>query len=260
MSKNVLQFAADALEAKQAVALLTVTKTTGSSPASPGQMMAVLADGSSSGTVGGGLSEYRLKLRAQQALENNEAAFSFAYDHSELGMICGGGMEGFGHTVGTGTRLILFGGGHIAQKLASLARQTGFSVSVVEDRAELASEFDDVQFILAAVEDYPTKVSISKDSYVVICTRGHHTDDAALRFCLQQSSAYLGMIGSALKVKTLLDGLRADGYQEETLARLFAPIGLNIASEVPTEIAVSILAEMLLIKNSGSLEHKKSVS
>lgn len=101
-------------------------------------------------------------------------------------------------------------------------------------------------------------MKLNNNSYAVICMRSHETDDEVLRFCLQYPLKYIGMIGSSKKVAVLFQRLKEDGYKREDLQNLFTPIGLDIASEVPAEIAVSIMAEILLIKNNGNPKHKSS--
>lgn len=259
MTQNILRFAAEKLANGQAVALVTVTATHGSSPASPGQVMAVLASGASFGTVGGGASEHALTTRAAQAIQAGETSFAFSFDHGEQGMVCGGGMEGYGIVWGAGHRLVLFGGGHVAQSIAPLAQATGFAVAVVEDRPELAAQFPEARFIVANPAEYAQKVPLTKNDYVVICTRGHRTDDDALRYCLAHATPYLGMIGSQKKVATLFDTLRREGVADDALRRVYAPVGLDVASNAPAEIAISVLAEILLVKNGGSPRHKRDV-
>lgn len=257
MIQDTLAFAAQKTAEGERVALVTVTETRGSSPASVGQMMAVLSSGETAGTVGGGASEYRLIQQAQAAIQNGEIVFSFSFDHAEEGMVCGGGMSGYGNVLGAGVQLVIFGGGHVAQSLAPAAAAAGFVVTIVEDRPEFAPLFADARYVVATPEEYAEKLSLQQNTYVVICTRGHKMDDHAVRFCLTQNPAYVGMIGSKKKVTVLFDGLRQEGVAEEKLQVLYAPVGLDIASGAPAEIAVSVLAEMLLVKNKGSLRHKK---
>jgi xanthine dehydrogenase accessory factor len=254
---DVITFTAQKAAEGNKVALVTVTETTGSSPASVGQMIAVLADGSTAGTVGGGASEHRIIRQAVEAIKNGERVFTFSFDHSENGMICGGSMAGFGNVLGNQPGLCIFGGGHIAQNLARLAVYSGFSVTVVEDRPEFASEFEAARYVICKSEDYKTADPASNSDYAVICTRGHKTDADALRYCLAKKLEYLGMIGSGKKVAALFDDLRAEGVEQKELDRVYAPIGLDIADALPAEIAVAILAEVLLVKNKGNLRHKK---
>lgn len=259
MTKEILAFAQEHVAQGKKVALITVTGTAGSSPASAGQFMAVLADGTSMGTVGGGTTEFKVIKQAVKAMENGLKVFDFSFDHAESGMVCGGSMQGFGNILGSENRLLIFGGGHVGQSLAQLAAKTGFYVTVIEDRAELSAAFSDVEYIICNPKDYEKEIQISDSMYAVICTRGHKTDDEALRFCLTKSLRYIGMIGSLKKVDALFGQLLKEGYDPEKLLKVFAPVGLDIASAVPAEIAVSILAEILLVKNSGSLKHKKKM-
>ena len=257
MIQDVLTFAAQKASEGKKVALVTVTEINGSSPASPGQMMAVLADGSTEGTIGGGASEHRIIKQALEAMKNGESIFRFSLDHAENGMTCGGSMAGFGNVLGNQSRLYIFGGGHVAKSLAQIAVLTGFSVAVVEDRPALASEFVSVQYIICEPNAYEEKAPVSASDYAVVCTRGHATDDEALRYCLTKKPKYLGMIGSRTKVFALFDKLRGEGMAQAEIDGVYSPIGLDIANTVPAEIAVSILAEILLVKNNGRPQHMK---
>ncbi len=257
MVQDVLEFAARKLAEGWKVALVTVTETQGSSPASPGQMMAVLADGTQEGTAGGGATEHLLAQRAVEAIRSGERVSPFSFDHAQEGMVCGGGMSGLINVLGAGMRLVLFGGGHVAQSIAPIAVSAGFAVTIVEDREELSAQFADVSYLVCGPDEYGEKIPVDPEDYAVICTRGHRTDDDALRFCLQKPFRYIGMIGSMKKVASLFDMLRAEGAREEELARVYAPIGLDIASGSPQEIAISVMAELLLVKNNGTLTHKK---
>lgn len=259
MIQDTLAFAAKMVSEGEKVALVTVTETSGSSPASPGQMMAVLGDGMSKGTVGGGATEHRVIQQAAEAIKNGDSTFYFSFDHSENGMICGGSMAGFGNVLGSQTSLCIFGGGHIAQSLARVAALTGFSVTVVEDRPEFASGFEAVKYILCEPDDLVAVNPVKNADFAVICTRGHKTDAEALQYCLGKSFKYIGMIGSRQKVAALFAGLREQGVSQADIDRIYTPIGLDIASTAPAEIAVGILAEILLVKNGGQLRHKRGI-
>jgi len=254
---EVFGYVSDCVNNGNPVALVTVTGTEGSSPASPGQVMAVSAGGSAFGTIGGGASEAYITEKVAEALKNSERPFSMSIDHAEKGMVCGGRMEVFINILGNFNGLCIFGGGHIAQSLALIAGQAGFYVTVVEDRPEFESEFKSASYIVCSSGEYD-KTDPAKDSgFAVICTRGHSTDDAALRYCLGKDLKYIGMIGSKSKVSELFSKLRSEGIPQPELDRIYAPIGLDIADSAPAEIAIAILAEILLIKNNGSPNHKK---
>ena len=255
--QNILEFLAEKTKSGEKAALVTVTETTGSSPASPGQVMAVLKDGSAVGTVGGGASEFRLIKHAVNVITSGQRLSPFEFDLSEEGMVCGGSMRGFINVFGSSASLAIFGGGHIAQYLAKIAVGVGFSVNIIEDRQELSEHFENVSYIVCDAEFYEKSNVLGGSEYVVICSRGHKTDAQALGYCLKKTLKYLGMIGSSKKTEEVFQQMKQNGFSDDQLQKVFAPIGLNIASSAPAEIAVSILSEILLVKNNGTPEHKR---
>ena len=256
MINDTLEFIQQSIANGKKAALITVTGTTGSSPATPGQMITVLSDGTSAGTVGGGATEHAIIKRAVDVINAGKNVFSMSLDHAENGMICGGSMEVFGNIIGNQSGLCIFGGGHIAQSLAKIANLTGFYVTVVEDRKEFADSFENVNYIICTPDEYEKTDPAAFADYAVVCTRGHSTDDKALRYCLTKKLKYTGMIGSKKKVAELYGKLRSEGAAQEELDKVYAPIGLDIADAAPAEIAIAILAEILLVKNNGALKHK----
>jgi xanthine dehydrogenase accessory factor len=130
-------------------------------------------------------------------------------------------------------------------------------VIVIEDRAEFAPYFEGTKYVVCEPPLYE-EAGVSSSDYIVICTRGHSTDEQALRFGLSKKPRYIGMIGSKNKVSLLMRKLLDDGFSPEDLKNVYTPIGLDIASALPAEIAVSILAEILLVKNKGTPHHKKT--
>lgn len=148
-------------------------------------------------------------------------------------------------------RLLIAGAGHVAQALASLAGQVGFVISVIDDRADFASKerFPDAQAICVGDVDIELpKLGIDANTYIVIVTRGHHRDAAALRAVIASDARYIGMIGSRRKVRTVLGQLFDDGVPRERLYCVHAPIGLEIGAVSTAEIAVSILAELIAVR------------
>ena len=258
MVHDVLTFAAKQISEGKKTALVTVTGTNGSSPATVGQMMAVVEDGTTLGTIGGGASEHRVVQQALETIKNGDTVFHFSLDHGEEGMSCGGSMAGFGNVLGSRAKLCIFGGGHISQSLAQIAAIAGFPVTVVEDRSEFASCFDSARYLICQPDEYAAIDPVSASDYAVICTRGHQTDADALRYCLSKKPEYIGMIGSKKKVSALLEKLTAEGITQAEIGSIYAPIGLDIADTIPAEIAVAIIAEIVLVKNKGKLQHKKA--
>jgi len=151
-------------------------------------------------------------------------------------------------------RLLIVGGGHIGQAVGALAPDLGFDVWVVDDRAEYVSEerFPRAERRIAGdVTESLRGVEITPDTYCLIVTRGHNHDEEALAQLANRGARYVGMIGSRRKIRLIFDDLEAQGMPAEALARVFAPVGIDIGSQTVPEIAVSILAELIAHRNCG---------
>lgn len=155
-------------------------------------------------------------------------------------------------------RLILLGGGHIAVPLCEIGSLLGFSVAVVDDRPSFANHErfpGAAQVICDSFAHAIESLNLSSFDYVCVVTRGHRWDGECLRQILNGIyPAYLGMIGSRRRVKGLMELLREEGYDEERLSAIHAPIGLDIKAQTPAEIAVAICAEIIQQRRSGALE------
>lgn len=144
-------------------------------------------------------------------------------------------------------RLVLAGGGHVAQATAGVAVLTGFAVTVLDDRSEFgsAARFPMAETV-AVVPDFKqcfNNILMDAQTYVVILTRGHVHDATVLEQALLTRAGYIGMIGSVRKRDAIYESLRGKGVPDAELARVHCPVGLPIAAETPGEIAVSIVAE-----------------
>lgn len=151
--------------------------------------------------------------------------------------------------------LLICGAGHIARALAQLAIILGFHITVIDDRAEFAHRdyFSDPKIQLKA-EPFETaikSINISSSTSVVIVTRGHKHDEDCLRLLLSSKAQYLGMIGSRRRVTVVKEKLKEEGFCADQLAKLYAPIGLDIGAKTPEELALTILAEIVLVRNRG---------
>jgi xanthine dehydrogenase accessory factor len=148
----------------------------------------------------------------------------------------------------------IVGGGHVSLALSELLHYLEFQVRVYDDRPGL-STLDDNRFadqkVLVNYEDLLTSMTIQPSDFVVIMTIGYRTDKLLLKQLLSQPCFYLGMLGSQKKIETLMKELRDEGFKESDLKKVFAPIGLPIFSQTTREIAVSIAAEMIQMKNKN---------
>lgn len=148
----------------------------------------------------------------------------------------------------SGTSFI-FGAGHVARGLAEFTHALGFWTVVLDDRAEYANPgrfpTADQILVLDSLSDWAGKITLDRDSYVVIVTRGHQNDLAVLAQALKFETAYTGMIGSRRKCELIFQELRRMGFPEEKIRQVHAPIGISIDAETPEEIGISIAAEMI---------------
>lgn len=146
--------------------------------------------------------------------------------------------------------LMICGGGHVAYELAKIAKHLDFYIKVMDDRKEFANKerFDFVDEVICDSFDHLDQY-LGNHGYYVVVSRGHKDDYECVRTILHHSYEYLGMIGSKLKVKKTCEKLMQDGFSSEKIKTLHAPIGLDIHAQTPAEIAISILAEIIQIKN-----------
>jgi xanthine dehydrogenase accessory factor len=156
--------------------------------------------------------------------------------------------------------LVICGGGHVGQAVARAGRLLDFRVTVIDDRAEFASRerLPDPQIRLIAGEFAAALrgLKITPASHVVIVTRGHRHDEICLREVVERPARYIGMIGSRRRTTTIREHLKAAGVAVEALRRVHAPIGLDIGAQTPEEIALAILAEIVLVRRGGTGQPK----
>jgi xanthine dehydrogenase accessory factor len=249
------------LEATQrgdSVALATIVKATGSTPREAGTKMLIYPDGSTVDTIGGGSLEANVIAEAQAALgEGKPRLVRYELRDSEVGDpgICGGEAEIFIDVINPHPTVLIVGAGHVGRSIAVLSSFLGFHTVVLDDRAEFANaerlpQADEI--IVGDIVEELVRLNIAPQTHIVLVTRGHEHDRDALRQVVSSSAAaYIGMIGSQRKVKMVFDELRKDGVAEEALAAVHAPIGLDIHAETPEEIALSIMAEIVMVRRGG---------
>lgn len=243
------------------VALVTVLEHAGSTPGKQGSVMAVLANGVTEGSVGGGDLEFTVIRQALDCIESG-AGGEFDYSLSGKGnidMACGGDVRIYIKVFAGAERLLILGAGHIGARLYDLARELHFSVTVVDSRTEFANSdrYPDAQVINAEPAKALEDIRVDGRTYIAIATHSHKSDEEALRAAAGRGAAYVGMIGSRKKVAGIMGRMKADGFSGEAMEEVYAPMGLDIASVRPEEIAFSILSEILLLKNGGGLRHMK---
>jgi xanthine dehydrogenase accessory factor len=187
---------AQAIEQKQAAALATVVEAKGAAPANVGAQIVLLADGTTTGTVGGAILEAAILANAQAALTDGQARLAYYRLAEEgpdaVGVLCGGEVRALVQPYLPPAKLVIVGGGHIGEPLKVMGEAAGFEVVIVVVEAGRATVPE-----LAAV-------ALTADSYVVLITTDHVTDEAALRQAITSPARYIGMIGSHAKCRTVL--------------------------------------------------------
>lgn len=260
---EVLRAAADVLSGVRSgpAALATVVGRTGSAPQVIGARLLLRVDGVMIGTIGGGAIEAQVLDACRATLRDGKPKLIKAHLVRDLGMCCGGSMEVFVEYLDTQARLILIGGGHVAQAIAPIAGGVGFRVVVVDDREDMLDHpaFAPATRHMADVDELEAVVpDLDARDYLVIATRDHARDELALAAALRRPHRYLGMIGSRRKVHAILARiLRREselGRPAPDLTRLRAPMGLALGGRTPAEIAVSVVAELLADRHGGSGE------
>lgn len=253
---------APAREARKPFAVVTIAATTGSVPRAAGSKMFVHADGQSSGTIGGGKFESLVIADAQTAMREKKPVLK-SYplhegDVDSFGAICGGEVTVFIEPQLTSEALYLIGAGHCSRAIAKLAAECGLFVTVLDDRDELLVDLPPAVARISGSS--PAHFIASRqwqsDEAIVIVSRNHEIDREALGAAVEQAGAgYIGMIGSRRKVQRVFDQLRKNGVAEEKLAKVYAPLGLDIGADSPAEIAVSTVAEILAVLRQRTAKH-----
>ena len=250
----------DALQNNKRAAIATVVKTRGTTPRNVGAKMIVYPDGTIIGSIGGGETEKLVMAAAQQAMNDGQPRYLnlklAEHGHGDA-TTSDDTMEIFIEPLLTAPTLVIIGAGHVGAAVAQLARTLGFRIVVIDDRPELIAAENFPYADERIVGDLVAKareIEITPQTFIVLATRMHALDAALLGAIIDQPAAYLGMLGSDKRANAAKEALRKQGISEEILARLHAPIGIEIGAETPQEIAVSILAEIIKVKRDVTRE------
>lgn len=241
-------------------ALATVIQARGAVPRHAGSKMIIFADGRIEGTVGGGEMESRVVREALEILQSGEARtlhYTFSDPSEGDPGVCGGEIEVFVEPLAQPPTLIVVGGGHVGKAVVHLGHWLGFRVVASDDRPEFATP-EAVPgadaYVACPMAELPARTRIDARTYLVLTTRGVDVDVPGLPALLESPAAYIGIIGSRRRWETSIQELQAQGVPDAMLARVHSPIGLELNAETPEEIAVSILAEIIMQRRGGTGE------
>lgn len=250
---DVLDAAIGAQQSGEGLAIATVIRSA-IEGAEPGDRMLIWSD-RSNGSIEARLDRAILS-EARAAIESGRSGVrSFALQSEAAVGMQGGEMDIFFDVIARPSRLVIVGAGHIAVPLARLGSLLDFRVTVLDDRPEFATQErfpDAAQIVVGPYRETVSSLGADRDTYVVLVTRGHVHDAACLEVMLGRSPAYVGMIGSRTRVRTVMRHLAQNGHPIDRLRGVHAPIGLDLGAQTPAEIALSIMAEIVCVRRGGS--------
>ena len=237
--------------------LATIISAKGHTPRNAGAKIFIKNDGTTVGSIGGGGPEAIVCSEAKEVLkEGVPRIINFDLTKNakvDVGMICGGKMDVYVEPIFSKPKLFIFGGGHIAIPLAKISKLSEFRVTVIDNRKEFANttRFPEVDEVINV--DFKKAFSLIKidtQSYIVIITKCHREDKEVLEMAVKTPATYIGMIGSSKKKDLIFSKLLKKGVKRNKLTDVHSPIGVEINSKTPAEIAISIIAEMIKIRNT----------
>lgn len=237
-------------------ALCTIIATKGSSPRKTGSKMIVYTNGKIDGTIGGGALEKKVIEQAIRTIKNNTPQIVTHNLVSELAMCCGGTVELFIEPIMNKKKLYIFGAGHIGKSLAKFAIELDFNVTLIDERYEAFDDLDipDCTFIKEHHATAIEQLKFDEHTFVVILTHNHQYDREILALTSMKPHQYIGMIGSERKVEIAKKNMIASKIMDsEKIASIDMPIGLDIEAITPQEIAISILAKLIDVRNKKAI-------
>jgi xanthine dehydrogenase accessory factor len=234
---------------------VTMVQAVGSTPQDAGSKMLVTSEGLVTGTVGGGRVEYKAIEHARHMLSQpaNQISPTELVEWNlkrDVGMTCGGTVkfffEAYNHC---DWRIVVFGAGHVASAVVASLSQLDCHVTCIDSRAEWLERVPTHSRLrkIHAEEPRTLVTELPADAFVICMTMGHATDRPILEEIFRQSRTFpfLGVIGSKAKRAVLLKELAAAGIPPEQADDFHCPIGLNIGTNQPGEIAVSVVAQLI---------------
>ena len=241
--------------------LCTIVSSNGSTPRHIGSKMIVKRNGTLIGSVGGGEIEKRVIDAAREVSESGKPQLiEYHLVNPEKGDpgVCGGTVQVFIDPINPKPQLIVIGGGHVGKAVVHLGKWLGFKIIISDDRPEFCTPeiHPDADILLPILmSEIPSHIKINSSTYIVLTTRGAGIDIPGLPILLETEASYIGVIGSQRRWILTQKGMIDAGVQKSKIERIKSPIGIDIKAESPEELAISILAEIILHKNN-----KESIS
>lgn len=264
---SLFAIADELVRGRQPFAWCTVVGALRSTPRDAGARMLVRHDGGIVGTVGGGPLEATVISEALALMNQPEGPSTHLVEASlttegeiHLGMKCGGEVKVLVDVHRPAARVVVMGAGHVGLEVASVARTAGWDVVVADDRPDRLALVPDGCARRGYASDAVREalVDVGASDFIVILTRCHEIDEGALEAALGTSARYIGLIGSRRKVAVIFRNLRQKGLPDPSRdERVYAPIGLALGGKAPGEIAVSVVAELLAVRDGLPAPHRR---
>ena len=227
------------------VALASLITPVEGSSAVTGAKLLIREDGTTEGTLGSSESDREAVEKARELMVHGRNEYATTPD----------GAEYFIEAYTTPPQLVLCGGGHVSKAIAPLAKAVGFRIFITDDREDFANKdrFPEADIVVALKpEEALPQLPINQNTFIVIATRGHRYDNVALAAAAKTPAKYVGLLGSKRKTILIYEDLLRSGVPTERVKEIRSPVGLDIRGRTPEEIAVSIMAEVLMFRLGGT--------
>ena len=235
----------DAYRGGNPVALASLIRPPAGSEMPTGAKLFIREDGSTEGSLG----DPNLD---RDAIENTQELMALGRNEY---VVAENGAEYFIEAYTTPPQLVICGGGHVSKAIAPLAKSLGFRLFITDDREEFANKerFPEADIVvpLKPEEGLP-KLPINANTFIVVATRGHRYDNVALESAAKTPARYVGLMGSKRKTILIYEDLIRNGMPLERVKEIRSPVGLDIHARTPEEIAVSVMAEVLMFRLGGT--------
>jgi len=251
---ELLYKALEAVQKGQSYAFATIVEATlKGTPRKTGAKMIVFEDGSIWGSIGGGRNEKAAIAQSLKAIAAGKpTSVTYNYFGRQGESVCGGKMKVFIEPFKPQTHLVICGAGHIALPLSLMGKMLGFKVTIIDDRKEFANKkrFPHAdQVILGNHAKELAKLPVNGNTYIAIVTQGNEFDFECLKVVVESKAGYIGVISSKPKRVKFFGRLKEEGIAEKYLKNIKIPMGIDIGAQTPAEIAISIAAQMVALRD-----------
>ena len=251
----------DALDNSKTIALATVIDVEGPSSIKLGTKLLVQQDGTILRSVGDEKIDAIIAADCQrqisEGIETNVVTYDLPVENDAAPKTR---LDVYIEVIYGQPTILIVGAGHIGYHLSKLAKLLRYQVVILDDRPDFANRerFPEADEVIAAdmIETLST-MSVRPTTYVVLVPRGHGYTEDALGSVINSPTNYIGMIGSRARANTILSNLKQAGVSQEKIDRVYAPVGLRIGAQTPEEIALSILAEIVKVRQGGDAESSR---